>query len=390
MNRDARLRHIVTRAKTLPFYADRLADVDPASLSAADLSAIPFISRDDLTEHFQDNPEGGFFREDIVQLHLTPAPGVGRMPEFLTRSDLSWQAEAAEAQLRRCGLSEKDRCLVVFSYHMLAGGWLFHEGFSRLGAAVLALGPAEASQVAEIAPTYSFNVLVSNPSFARKLGEAGAQFETLIAAGEPFSAVPGYREGVEAALDCTAYDAYGLSETGVVAAETAARDGLHAVEEACILEILDPVTQEPTPEGEKGEVVVTSLTREGMPILRFRTGDLTLKGSQDGKTVLPRGVFGRTDTMVKIKGVKVYPKELLFILAGTKGLNFRNYQLVVGSREDGTDTVRLRLEGDSTIDISEIAQRIRTATGVGMNEIVVEESVMGELVVDERFVRHSY
>ena len=390
MNRDARLRHIVTRAKTLPFYADRLADVDPASLSAADLSAIPFISRDDLTEHFQDNPKGGFFREDIVQLHLTPAPGVGRMPEFLTRSDLSWQAEAAEAQLRRCGLSEKDRCLVVFSYHMLAGGWLFHEGFNRLGAAVLALGPAEASQVAEIAQTYSFNVLVSNPSFARKLGEAGAQFETLIAAGEPFSAVPGYREGVEAALDCTAYDAYGLSETGVVAAETAARDGLHAVEEACILEILDPVTQEPTPEGEKGEVVVTSLTREGMPILRFRTGDLTLKGSQDGKTVLPRGVFGRTDTMVKIKGVKVYPKELLFILAGTKGLNFRNYQLVVGSREDGTDTVRLRLEGDSTIDISEIAQRIRTATGVGMNEIVVEESVMGELVVDERFVRHSY
>ena len=389
MNRTERLRHIVARAKTLPFYRERLQGVDPEHVSAEDVSALPFITRDDLTAAFEADPHGGFLTSDIVQMHLTPAPGVGRMPEYLTKNDIAWQAEAVAAQLKRCGLSDSDRCLVVFSYHMLAGGWLFHEGLVELGAMVLALGPADAAQVVDVAQAYGFNVLVSNPSFARKLGEAGGRFETLVAAGEPFSAVPGYRESVEAALGCQAYDAYGLSETGVVAAETRAKDGLHGVEEAAVLEVLDPQTLQPVADGDKGELVVTSLTREGMPILRFRTGDLTLKGERDGHLVLPRGVFGRTDTMVKVKGVKVYPKELLFILAATKGLNFRNYQLELSSRPDGTDQVVLHLEReagtDVEIDTAELGNRIRSATGVGMNEIRLEVAVTGGLVVDRRF-----
>ena len=390
MNPTTRLQRILERAKTLPFYRERLANIDPTTVTPQELSALPFISRDDLTEHFQDNPDGGFLTDDVVQLHLTPAPGVGKMPEFLTQNDISWQADAVVTQLGRCGLSEKDKCLVVFSYHMLAGGWLFHEGLLKLGAATLALGPADAEQVVEIAETYSFNVLVSNPSFARKVGEAGGQFEKLIAAGEPFTAVPDYREQVEGALECRAYDAYGLSETGVVAAETSAQDGLHIVEEAGVLEVLDPQTLEPVKDGDKGELVVTSLTREGMPILRFRTGDLTLKGSHDGKLHLPRGVFGRTDTMVKVKGVKFYPKELLFILAATEGLNFRNYQVVVSAREDGTDAVTLHVERKedtdaANINTDELGKRIRNATGIGMNEIKVEPAVEGELVVDKRF-----
>ena len=390
MDRTARLRHIVARAKTLPFYRERLQAVEPEAVSAEDVSALPFVTRDDLTQTFEADPHGGFLAPDIVQMHLTPAPGIGRMPEYVTRNDLEWQAEAVVKQLGRCGLSAADKCLVVFSYHMLAGGWLFHEGLLKLGATVLALGPLDAAQTVDIAQTYGFNVLVSNPSFARKLGEAGARFDKLVAAGEPFSAVPGYREGLEKALSCEAYDAYGMSETGVVAAETFAKDGLHIIEEACVLEVLEPQTLQPVADGEKGELVVTSLTREGMPILRFRTGDLTLQGSQDGKLVLPRGVFGRTDTMVKIKGVKVYPRELLFLLAATKGLNFRNYQLVVTSKPDGTDHVVLRLEHEAdtdtaSIDTDELSKRIRSATGVGMNDVRLEPSVTGDLVVDERF-----
>ena len=390
MDRTARLRHIVARAKTLPFYRERLQELQPEEVSAEDVSALPFVTREELTAAFKTDPHGGFLAPDIVQMHLTPAPEIGRMPEYLTQNDVAWQAEAAAAQLERCGLSDDDRCLVVFSYHMLAGGWLFHEGLTKLGATVLALGPADAAQVVDIAQTYGFNVLVSNPSFARKLGEAGGRFDKLVAAGEPFSAVPGYREGVEAALGCEAYDAYGLSETGVVAAETVVKDGLHSVAEAAVLEVLDPQTLQEVADGDKGELVVTSLTREGMPVLRFRTGDLTLKGSQDGTLVLPRGVFGRTDTMVKIKGVKVYPKELLFILAATPGLNFRNYQLELSSRPDGTDQVVLHLEHEAdtdpaNIDTTELGKRVRNATGVGMNEIRLEPSVTGDLVVDKRF-----
>ncbi len=386
MDRTARLRHIVTRAKGSSFYADKLAELDPKTLTADDLSALPFISRDDLVKQFQNEPpHGGFLSADIVQMHLTPSPGIGRMPEYLTRQDLLWQAQASAAQFKRCGLDAQSRCLVVFSYHMLAGGWLFHEGLQLLGAKVLALGPSDAATVVDIAKTYGFNVLVSNPSFARKIGEAGGRFETLLAAGEPFSAVPGYREEVETLLNCQAFDAYGLSETGIVAAESSGNQGMQVVPEACILEVLDPQTLKPGATGEKGELVVTSLTREGLPILRFRTGDLTLKGSLDNELSLPRGVFGRTDSMVKIKGVKVYPKELLFILAGTPGLNFRNYQLVISRTAQGTDYVQLRIEGDPTTDTFELAQRVRSACGIGMNEIAVEPSVTGEMVVDKRY-----
>ena len=284
MDRTARLRHIVAHAKTLPFYEARLREVNPDTLSAEDVSALPFVTRDDLTAHFKaqalhSDPHGGFLTNDIVQMHLTPAPG-GRMPEYLTAQDIAWQAEAAQKQLARCGIDSQDRCLVVFSYHMLAGGWLFHEGLTRLGATVLALGPSDADTAVEIAQTYGFNVLVSNPSFAKKIGAAGGRFETLLAAGEPFSAVSGLREEVEASLGCAAYDAYGLSETGVIAAETSQRDGMHLIPEAAIVEVLDPQTLEPVGGGEKGEVVVTSLTREGLPILRFRTGDLTLQGGR--------------------------------------------------------------------------------------------------------------
>ena len=381
-----KLQRILKRAKTLSFYADRYKDIDLLNISANDLSALPFTTRDDLVSHFKANePDGGFMQEDTMQMHLTPAPDIGRMPEYLTKWDLEQQAEASAAHFSKCNIGKGDRCLVVFSYHMLAGGWLFHEGLTKLGATVLALGPADAETVIEVAKQHNFNVLVSNPSFAKKIGEAGGKFETLIAAGEPFSAVPNYKEDVEGLLGCTAYDAYGLSETGIVSAHTADGEGMEIVDASAIVEVLDEQTLEPVLDGEKGEIVITSLIREGMPILRFRTGDLTLKDSKDGQLYLPRGVFGRTDSMVKLKGVKFYPKELLFILAATPGINFRSYQVVCSHNASGTDHVVLRLEGKAGTDTTELAQRIRGATGIGMNEIRVEEKVEGELVVDERF-----
>ncbi len=384
MDRNERLRHILKKAAATSFYKV-LNDYNLDKITVDNIGSLPLWARAQFDENFSKDPFGGFLSDEVIQMHLTPSPG-GRMPEFLSKNDLNWQADAVVAQLKKSGITKDDRCLVVFSYHMLAGGWLFHEGLNKLGVLSLALGPTDTEQVIEIAKTYGFNVLVANPSFALKIGQAGGKFEKLIAAGEPFTAVPGYRQKVENALSCKAYDAYGLSETGIVAAENIAQDGLHIVEEACILEVLDPDSLEPVQDGEKGELVITSLTRETMPIIRFRTGDLTLKGTKDGKVYLPRGVFGRTDSMLKIKGVKFYPKELLFILAGTEGLNFRNYQIVVSSRQDGTDNLALRVEGEKDkVDVNSLSKALRKATGIGVNEILIEESVVGDMVVDKRF-----
>ncbi len=385
MDITARLRSIVERARHTAPYAARLRGVDTSRLSAADLSVLPFTTRADLLGAHA-AALTSLHTSEVVQMHLTPAPGAGRMPELLTRDDLAWQAEAVAGYARACGVGPSDRCLVTFSYHMVAGGWLFHDGLVRLGAAVLALGPGEAERAAEIAREYDFNVLVSNPSFARRVGEAGGRFETLLAAGEPFSAVPGLRERTERALGCEAFDAYGLSEAGIVAAETAARDGMREVAGAALLEVVDPAGERLVADGDKGELVVTSLTRTAMPVLRFRTGDLTLKGSVEGRLSLPRGVFGRTDTMIKLKGIKFYPKELAFVLAGTSGVDHRHYQVRVTSRPDGGDRAELWVQrGDGDLDVPALARSLRSATGIRLDDIVPLDTVEGEVLVDERF-----
>ncbi|MEZ4629370.1 MAG: hypothetical protein R2880_01370 [Deinococcales bacterium] len=123
--RNSQLRRILKRAKTLAFYQERLKDIDPEKVSISDLSALPFISRDDLVKAFESSPpDAGFMQKDIVQMHLTPAPSIGRMPEYLTAWDLERQGEATAAHFARCGISAQDRCLIVFErYHMLAR-WL--------------------------------------------------------------------------------------------------------------------------------------------------------------------------------------------------------------------------------------------------------------------------
>jgi len=263
------------------------------------------------------------------------------MPEYLAKADLAAQAEGLAKHFMALGLSGK-RVLVAFSYHVFAGGWLFHEALLAAGAAVFPHGPGEAGRIAELQKNFGFDALVTNPSFALKVAEAGGRFSLVLAGGEPFSSVPGYRERLEAAIGGVALDAYGTSELGIVAGETLNKDGLWEIPEMAVLEVVDPETGAPVPDGERGELVVTALSRTLMPMVRFKTGDLAIAERVEGRLRLPRGVFGRTDTMVKVKGVKLYPTELAPILAGF-GLDPRGFQVVVETKEGGTDAFVLRM-----------------------------------------------
>ena len=171
----------------------------------------------------------------------------------------------------------------------------------------------------------------------------------------------------------------------MLAAETRAKDGLHLIESACVLEVLEPNTAEPVSDGEKGELVVTSLTRLAMPVLRFRTGDLTLKGAA-GAATLPRGVFGRTDAMVKVKGVKVYPRELLFLCGGNRRAKLPPLPARCWGVARGAPTARCCGSRATPRPTHETSRGGFAAPwAVGMNDIRVEEAVEGDLVVDERF-----
>ncbi|MDW8424460.1 MAG: phenylacetate--CoA ligase family protein, partial [Meiothermus sp.] len=180
-----------------------------------------------------------------------------------------------------------------------------------------------------------------------------------------------------------AVDAYGTSELGVVAGEGLDKDGLWEIPEMAILEVLDPETLEPTPDGEKGELVVTSLSRTLMPMIRFRTGDLAVVSRKDGRLCLPRGVIGRTDLMVKVKGVKLYPTELAPLLMAF-GIDPRGgAQLVVESKEGGTDKLTLRIKAEAVPP--QLGPALQQATGIRLDEIQADPALEGPPLLDKRY-----
>lgn len=379
MIRNEHLRRVVAVAKNHPLYQERLGGLDAGALTPEMLSKVAPITRNEWIAHIQAHPEPP---AGTRLVHLTPSPALGWMPEYLSQEDIESQAGALAAHLKTLGLEGK-RAIVTFGYHVFAGGWLFHEALQKAGVAVLPHGPGEAERVAQLQKKYRYQVLVSNPTFALKIAEAGGRFELLIGAGEPFTSVPGYREKVESALSCTALDFYGTSELGVIAAEDQSKAGLVEISEMALLEVLDPETLRPVADGEKGELVVTALTRTLMPMIRFRTGDLAIAEHRNGQLVLPKGVFGRTDTMVKVKGIKLYPTELGPIVSSF-GIDGRSgYQVIVESGSGGTDKLSIRVKLKAVPE--GLAEAVKKATGLKVDGLEAVSSLEGPVLVDHRF-----
>ena len=378
MDRVQRLREVIAAAQKHPVYAQKLDGVDASSLTPETISRLPLTTRQEWLAHIQAHPRPP---QGATLMHLTPSPAIGWMPEYLSAEDVEYQAEALASQMRRLGVSGK-KALVAFGYHIFAGGWLFHEALQRAGAMVLPHGPGEAERIAQLQQQYGFEILVCNPSFAMKIAQAGGRFELLMAGGEPFTSVPGYREKLEHAIGGIAVDAYGTSELGVVAGESLDKNGLWEIPEMAIIEVLDPETLEPMPEGEKGEMVVTSLSRTLMPMIRFRTGDLAVVSRKEGGLCLPRGVIGRTDLMVKVKGVKLYPTELAPLLMAF-GIDPRGgAQLVVESKEGGTDKLTLRIKAEAVPP--QLGPALQQASGIRFDEIQADMHLEGPMLLDKR------
>ncbi|WP_299425316.1 AMP-binding protein [uncultured Meiothermus sp.] len=379
MDRAQRLRTVIAAAQKHPVYAQKLSGVDASSITLETIASLPLTTRQEWLAHIQAHPRPP---QGAALMHLTPSPAIGWMPEYLSAEDVEYQAEALAAQMRRLGVAGK-KALVAFGYHIFAGGWLFHEALQRAGAMVLPHGPGEAERIAQLQQQYGFEILVCNPSFAMKIAQAGGKFELLMAGGEPFSSVPGYREKLEQAMGGVAVDAYGTSELGVVAGESLDKNGLREIPEMAILELLDPETLEPTPDGEKGEMVITALSRTLMPMVRFRTGDLAVVTRKDGHLCLPRGVIGRTDLMVKVKGVKLYPTELAPLLMAF-GIDPRTgAQLVVESKEGGTDRLTLRIKAEAVPP--QLGPALQQATGIRLDDIQADPALEGPPLVDKRY-----
>ena len=371
-----------------PFYKGRV----PLSVAdAADFAAnVPLMNRADLVAEMTRPGYGAFGGSNPVRMNLSPM-GASLVPAMQTAGDLDNLIAAARTHLDACGIGPGDVCAVTFGYHMFVAGLFYQSQMEAHGVACIPLGPGEAERTVEVCAAHNVTVLAGNPSFTLKLIEAGlTPPKVFFAGGEAFTGNPTLYNAVRAAMpDTVLVDSFSLSEFLPVARTFPGGEGVHVFDELVYAEVIDPATGDPVADGERGELVLTHLKKEAQPLLRYRTGDLTVRRTTEpvhGRTVnLPRVVFGRTDDMVKVKGVKVYPSEIRSVLLGLDGPTGA-YRLTVSARDGGGDRLALALEGAGNDDVSEeIARRFKSQTLISADEITfVEELKEGPAVLDER------
>ena len=371
-----------------PFHGPRL----PARISDADdfAARVPLMTKAELMAEMSKPGHGAFHCTNAVRMNLTPV-GPALMPILHSRADLERMIAACRSHLDACGIGPGDVCAVTFGYHMFVAGLFYQSQMEAQGVTCIPLGPGESERTAQICAREGVTVLASNPSFALKLLEAGMPApRVFFAGGEPFSGNAVLYDKVRTAMpDTLLIDSFSLSEFLPVARTFPGGEGVHVFDELVHAEVIDPQTGQPVGDGERGELVLTHLGKEAQPLVRYRTGDLTMKtltAPVHGRTLcLPRVVFGRTDEMVKVKGVKLYPSELRTVLLGLDGLTGR-YRLAVDKKPGGADLLALSVEGhldQATRD--QLQRRFASQTLVGLDSLeTVDALADGPLCLDRR------
>ena len=350
-----RLKAVVERAKRSPFYAERLKGLDPESLSTPDdVRRLPLTTKQDLRDNY---PYGLLTcpTEDLVRLHASSGTTGTPTAIFYTENDINTWADLMARCMYMVGIRPSDTFQNMSGYGLFTGGLGIHYGAERLGCLTIPAGAGNTKRQIKLIQDFGVTALHIIPSyalyFAGALEASGIDPETFppriaLIGAEPHTEE--IRKKVEEKLHIKAYNSYGLSEMNGpgVAFECEHQNGMHMWEDAFIAEILDPETLEPVAEGEVGELVLTTLTREGMPIIRYRTKDLTrfIPGQCACGRVHRRidRIVGRADDMMIIKGVNIYPMQIEQILMSLPEVG-ENYQIVL-EREGFIDQIRVRVE----------------------------------------------
>lgn len=391
------LREQAGRIASLPFYGKRFQAM---GLEAEDIRSwevfqkIPLMDTKDLQEDLEKHPpHGSLFHPDTIRLTLSPGPK-GLMPVYHTRRDVEEVNKELATMYRACGVGPQDIAAITFGYHLFIAGITIHGGFETLGCKTIPLGPGESQRAAEVLNRFKVTILASNPSFALKLAQEGVKsLRMLFAGGEPFSSVEGYKEKLRQAFgQIGLIDSYGLGQSTPVARECKEERGLHVADNLIYMEIVDPETGKVLPDGERGEVVITHLRRQGSPLFRFRTGDLSMMEHMDcpcgRKATLTKGVLGRTDEMHKVKGVKLYPSQIDHILRPLPDYSPGRYRVALRAKSAGGDHFRLIIEGKNPgpTETERIMERMKGTLLIKPDSVeFVEKLSEGPRVVDERY-----
>ncbi|MFA4884473.1 MAG: phenylacetate--CoA ligase [Desulfotomaculaceae bacterium] len=362
----------------VPFYRDafKARGFEPGDLkSLADLNNLPFTYKQDL----RDNYPYGLFAEpldNIIRLHASS--GTTGKPSVVgyTRKDIANWADLVARCLAMAGGGKGDVVQVAYGYGLFTGGLGAHYGAERLGAAVVPASGGNTARQLLLIQDFGVTMLACTPSYALFLAEegekAGIDFKKLPLKAGIFGAEPwteNMRAQLEAKLDIIALDIYGLSEVmgPGVSMECPAKQGSHIFEDHFIAEIIDPDTGETLPCGQQGELVLTTITKEGIPLIRYRTRDISTLHYEKcacGRThVRMKRVTGRTDDMLIIRGVNVFPSQVESVLLEF-GETEPHYLLVVDRKGDLDDLeiwVELseKMFSDEVRQLEKLENRIR-------------------------------
>ncbi len=353
-----RLRHIVRYAyENVPFYRrrfDALGLAPEQIRTFADFEAVPFTTKDDLRENY---PFGMFAQPMAKMVRLHASSGTTGKPVVAgyTNADLRNWTECVSRVAAQAGVTDGDTAQIVFGYGMFTGGFGLHYGLENMGVAVIPAAAGNSERQLMFIEDFRPTVIVGTPSYVLHLAELAQErgltrerhsLRVGLFGGEGHTAE--MRREIEKRWGIAATENYGLTEImgPGVAGECLEHEGMHLCEDMVYPEIIDSDTGRVKPLGERGELVLTTLTKEGMPMLRYRTKDITLLSDEPckcGRTSLRmHKVIGRTDDMLIIRGVNVFPSQIESALLGMEHIG-PHYQIVV-TKNGAMDQIEICVE----------------------------------------------
>ena len=374
------------------------------------LEEIPLLDKRELVLDQQRHPPFGtnltYPLEDYVQLHQTSGTTGPPLRVLDTAADWAWWRELFADTLSVAGVRPDDRVALAFSFGPHVQFWAAREGLLDLGAMAIPLGGMTSVQRLQTMAEVEASALMCTPTYALRLFEVAMEsrleaalepVQRVICTGEPGASLGSVRSRIEECFDARCFDHAGLTEVGPFGYPCPEGGGMHVYGEDFVCEILDPDGR-PVPAGERGELVLTPLRRTGYPVLRYRTGDVVVNAAEScaaGHEArwLPGGIVGRTDDMVVIRGMNVYPSAIEEAVREVSGPG--EFRITFYTEPSGMDEIKLEVELADGSAARWLQERMRQQLGLRVRVVPVAPGVLprqegkARRVVDEREARWS-
>ncbi len=382
--------------KNVPFYKkkfDEYGITKESIKTIEDIKKLPFTTKIDFRDNY---PFGLLARpmKEIVRIHSSSGTTGKPTVVAYTKKDLKTWADLVARIAKAAGVTDEDIVQIAFGYGLFTGGFGLHYGLENIGAAIIPASSGNTKRQVMLMQDYGATVLVCTPSYALYIAEVAKnmgidpkkdlKLRIGMFGAEPWSEQ--MRRKIEESLNIKAYDNYGLSEIigPGVAGECEEQNGMHIAEDHFIAEVIDPETEEPVKPGEYGELVITTLTKEALPVFRYRTRDITkldYSTCKCGRTsVRMSKPIGRTDDMLIIRGVNVFPSQIEEVLFNIEGVS-PHYQIIV-DRKGALDTVTILVEANANLFFDEMKKQkqlldrindeLKTTLGIDVDVKLVE------------------